>query len=70
MYVFFFITKGAQESDHSQAQAESQMEHVGHQQINMVQLLTVSHEDKHLLMWENKLVHLRPIKFCGFFPVY
>lgn len=44
--------KGAQESDHSQAQTESQVEHVGHQQINMVQLLTVRHKGKHIKCWK------------------
>lgn len=43
-------SQGAQESDHNQAQTESQVEHVGHQQINMVQLLT-----RYPIVWQGLL---------------
>ncbi|XP_047661517.1 msx2-interacting protein [Tachysurus fulvidraco] len=39
-----------QESDHNQVQTENQVEHVGHQQINMVQLLT-----KYPIVWQGLL---------------
>ncbi|XP_053082906.1 msx2-interacting protein isoform X3 [Pangasianodon hypophthalmus] len=40
----------APESEHSQAQTDSQVEHVGHQQINMVQLLT-----RYPIVWQGLL---------------
>ncbi|XP_060766279.1 msx2-interacting protein isoform X3 [Neoarius graeffei] len=43
-------SQGAQESDHNQAQNESQVEPVGHQQINMVQLLT-----RYPIVWQGLL---------------
>ncbi|KAM9443656.1 msx2-interacting protein isoform 1-T1 [Clarias gariepinus] len=43
-------SQGAQESDHNQAQTENQVEHVGHQQINMVQLLT-----RYPIVWQGLL---------------
>ncbi|KAF7693513.1 hypothetical protein HF521_008829 [Silurus meridionalis] len=43
-------SQGAQESEHNQAQTESQVEHVGHQQINMVQLLT-----RYPIVWQGLL---------------
>ncbi|XP_076857993.1 msx2-interacting protein isoform X3 [Brachyhypopomus gauderio] len=43
-------SQGVQESDHSQPQAEGNLEHVGHQQVNMVQLLT-----KYPIVWQGLL---------------
>ncbi|XP_058229691.1 msx2-interacting protein isoform X3 [Hemibagrus wyckioides] len=43
-------SQGSQESDHNQAQTENPVEHVGHQQINMVQLLT-----KYPIVWQGLL---------------
>ncbi|XP_035376527.1 msx2-interacting protein isoform X1 [Electrophorus electricus] len=43
-------SQGVQESDHSQPQPEGNMEHVGHQQVNMVQLLT-----KYPIVWQGLL---------------
>lgn len=43
-------SKGIQESDHSQVQTEGKLEHVGHQQVNMVQLLT-----KYPIVWQGLL---------------
>lgn len=44
--IYFLCLIKGQESDHNQVQTENQVEHVGHQQINMVQLLTVRHKDR------------------------
>ncbi|XP_072521538.1 msx2-interacting protein isoform X2 [Salminus brasiliensis] len=43
-------SQGVQESDHSQVQTEGKMEHVGHQQVSMVQLLT-----KYPIVWQGLL---------------
>ncbi|XP_017543364.2 msx2-interacting protein isoform X1 [Pygocentrus nattereri] len=43
-------SQGIQESDHSQAPTEGKVEHVGHQQVNMVQLLT-----KYPIVWQGLL---------------
>ncbi|XP_066526817.1 msx2-interacting protein isoform X2 [Hoplias malabaricus] len=43
-------SQGVHEQDHSQAQGEVKVEHVGHQQVNMVQLLT-----KYPIVWQGLL---------------
>ncbi|KAK3537012.1 hypothetical protein QTP86_033128 [Hemibagrus guttatus] len=45
-----FPENSPMESDHNQAQTENPVEHVGHQQINMVQLLT-----KYPIVWQGLL---------------
>ncbi|KAI4871954.1 hypothetical protein NFI96_025523 [Prochilodus magdalenae] len=43
-------SQGIQETDHNQAPTESKVDHVGHQQVNMVQLLT-----KYPIVWQGLL---------------
>ncbi|XP_049327955.1 msx2-interacting protein isoform X2 [Astyanax mexicanus] len=43
-------SQGIQETDHGQVQTEGKLEHVGHQQVNMVQLLT-----KYPIVWQGLL---------------